>query len=97
MSEGGMAVAVAEMCIAGGLGATLIGDFDEVDWFSESNCRFVIEVEPERIAEFESLCEGFPPIYRVGTVISEPVLSFGDLFSVSVSELKDAWQKPLDW
>ncbi|MCL2710487.1 MAG: phosphoribosylformylglycinamidine synthase subunit PurL, partial [Planctomycetaceae bacterium] len=96
-SEGGLAVAIAEMCIAGDLGATLTGDFDIVDLFSESNCRFVVEVEPERVAEFESLCEGFPPIYRLGTVTTEPVLSFGDLFSVSVAELKSAWQGTLDW
>jgi len=29
--------------------------------------------------------------------LSGAVLSFGELFSVSVGELKAAWQKPLDW
>jgi len=94
MSEGGLAVAIAEMCIAGRLGANLNGDFDEVDWFSESNSRFMIEVAPEHTAEIESLFKGFP-IYKFGTVTAEPVLSFGDLLSVSVSELKDAFVKPV--
>ena len=102
MSEGGLAVAVAEMCIAGGLGASAIEDrrfvhgFTEESLFSESNSRFMIEVEPQHTAEIESLFKGCP-IYKFGTVTTEPVLSFGDLFSVSVDELKDAWQGTLDW
>ena len=98
MSEGGLAVAIAEMCIASGLGATLIDDcvLDKVTLFSESNSQFVIEIEPEHTTEIRSLFEGLPICY-LGTVTAEPVLSFGDLFSVSVDELKTAWQKPLDW
>jgi len=96
MSEGGLAVAIAEMCIAARLGAKLTGDFDAKLLFSESNSRFVIEVEPQYTSEIESLFDGLP-ITELGTVIAEPVLSFGDLFSVGVIELKTAWQKPLDW
>jgi len=96
LSEGGLAVAVAEMCIAGGLGASLPGHFDKVDLFCESNSRFVIEVEPKHMLEIESLFKGLP-IHKLGGVITEPALAFGDLFSVSVDELKSAWQKPLDW
>ena len=108
LSEGGLAVSVAEMCIAGGLGARLFDDFlDEATLFSESNSRFIIEVAPEHTTEIESLFEDVLADYpihwfRIGTVTAEPVLSLGDLFSVdlfsvSVDELKTAWQKPLDW
>ena len=96
MSEGGLAVAIAEMCIAGGLGASLPGHFDEVELFSESNSRFIIEVEPKYMIEIESLFQGFP-IHKLGTVVKESVLAFDDLFSIGVDELKTAWQKPLDW
>ena len=49
LSEGGLAVAVAEMAFAGGIGADLtrLGDAqlpDEVLLFSESTTRFVVEV-----------------------------------------------------
>ena len=94
-SEGGLAVAVSEMCIGGGLGATLTGDFDAERLFSESNSRFVIEVEPEHAAEIESLFGSW--IHELGTVNAEPILSLSNLFSVSVSELKSAWQGTLDW
>jgi len=96
MSEGGLAVAVAEMCIAGGLGATLPGHFDAEVLFCEANSRFVIEVETKNMLEVESLFKGLP-IHKLGTVTTEPLLVFNDLFSVSVDELKTAWQKPLDW
>ena len=50
LSEGGLAVAIAEMCIAGGLGAIVERQFAEFSdlepeaWlFAESNTRFLIE------------------------------------------------------
>jgi hypothetical protein len=95
LSEGGLAVAVAEMCIAGGFGAKLTGEFDVITLFSESNSRFVIEVEPAHTAEVESLFKGLP-IRKLGEVTAEKVLTFGESFSANVDELKAAWQKPLD-
>ncbi|MDR0328027.1 MAG: phosphoribosylformylglycinamidine synthase, partial [Planctomycetaceae bacterium] len=95
LSEGGLAVAVAEMCIAGELGAKLIGNFDVVALFSESNSRFVIEVEPARTSALESLFANLP-IRKLGEVTSEKVLSFGEVFTADVDELKAAWQQPLD-
>jgi phosphoribosylformylglycinamidine (FGAM) synthase-like enzyme len=95
LSEGGLAVAVAEMCIAGGLGAKLTSEFDVVTLFSESNSRFVIEVEPACTAEVESLFKDLP-IRKLGNVVADKVLTFGEAFSANVDELKAAWQKPLD-
>ena len=96
LSEGGLAVAVAEMCFAGGLGAKLTGNFDAVALFSESNSRFVVEVEPKNAAELESLFQELP-ILKLGEVTAEKVLSFDELFSANVDDLKVAWQNPLDW
>ncbi|MDR0521346.1 MAG: phosphoribosylformylglycinamidine synthase subunit PurL [Planctomycetaceae bacterium] len=100
LSEGGLAVAVAEMCFAGGFGADLTGHFDVIALFSESNSRFVIEVEPENVPDLENCFSGIP-ICRLGTVSAEPVLRFGDAcsggFEADIAELKAAWQKPLDW
>ena len=96
LSEGGLAAAVAEMCFAGGLGANLTGNFDMVTLFSESNSRFVVEVEPANTVEIESLFKDMP-IRKLGNVTAEKVLLFGETFSAKVDELKAAWQKPLDW
>ena len=96
LSEGGLAVAVAEMCIAGDFGANLLGDFDVIALFSESNSRFVVEVELEKASALESLFRELP-IRKLGEVTQDKVLSFGKAFSADVGELKAAWQRPLDW
>jgi phosphoribosylformylglycinamidine synthase len=68
-SEGGLAVALAEMAFAGGLGARIrladvphdgsadprSDDFDTVLLFAESASRFVIEVEPGKRAALKAL------------------------------------------
>src|SRR5437868_10958047 len=72
LSEGGLAVAVAEMAFAGGVGADLTalgatdGDLpDAVRLFSESPTRFVVEVRPEQAAAFEA-CLADVPHARLG-------------------------------
>jgi phosphoribosylformylglycinamidine (FGAM) synthase-like enzyme len=55
LSEGGLAVAVAEMAFAGGIGVDLTSLGaptlpDHVALFSESTTRFVVEVRPDREA-----------------------------------------------
>ena len=69
LSEGGLAVAAAEMAFAGGLGMELdltnvprtddVTRTDEV-LFSESNSRFVVEVAPRNRAGFEEALAGLP-------------------------------------
>ena len=57
LSDGGLAVALAESCLAGGIGlsVTLPGD-PFVALFSESAARAVVEVRPGAEAEFGLLC-----------------------------------------
>jgi phosphoribosylformylglycinamidine (FGAM) synthase-like enzyme len=73
LSEGGLAVAAAEMAFAGGLGARLYlsecpfvagidGPHDPTDilLFAESNSRFLCEVPAEKRREFEEALAGVP-------------------------------------
>jgi phosphoribosylformylglycinamidine synthase II/phosphoribosylformylglycinamidine synthase I len=65
VSEGGIAVALAEMCIAGRLGAEISTDvlgvyFDpmekvEAALFAESLGRYIVELRPDDVDTFESL------------------------------------------
>ncbi|RPI50820.1 MAG: phosphoribosylformylglycinamidine synthase subunit PurL, partial [Chloroflexi bacterium] len=75
-AEGGLAVAVAEMALAGRLGAELSlvdlprapgVDRDDVALFSESCGRFLVEVAPDDAATFEQALAGRPcaPVGRV--------------------------------
>lgn len=105
LSEGGFAVAVAEMCFAGGIGAditTLPGNLsDEAKLFSESPTRFVVEVKPEHAQAFEACLAGVP-VARVGVTVADQRLRIAGtnaewLVWVKLGTLKEAWQKPLRW
>jgi phosphoribosylformylglycinamidine synthase len=75
-SEGGLAVALAEMALAGGLGATIslrdvpcedAAACDAVLLFSESPTRFLLEVPPQHYAALADLA-GDIPLGRLGEV-----------------------------
>ena len=109
-SEGGLAVALAEMAFAGGLGieADLRGlprskDCWRVDaqLFSESNSRYIVEVEPEYYHGFAKLMLNLP-FGQIGKVTEERMLIIkadnGDAaIKTDIDALKSAWQKPFDW
>jgi phosphoribosylformylglycinamidine synthase II len=110
LSEGGLAVAVAEMAFAGGLGARI--DLDSVPrdersrdpavlLFSESNTRLLCEVRPENKAAFEDQMSGVP-FAQVGEVIDSDKLEVLDsdgtpVVQADLATLKEAWQRPLRW
>ncbi len=107
LSEGGLAVAAAEMAFAGGWGATIdlarvpcgagpLADRPEVVLFSESNTRFLCEVETAQAAAFEDRLAGIPAA-RVGEVTQTPRLQIGSWIDTDLASLKEAWQKPLAW
>jgi phosphoribosylformylglycinamidine synthase len=102
LSEGGFAVAIAEMCFAGGLGAdvaNLPGESDIVRLFSESQTRFIIEATPANSGKLKALFSGLP-FAKIGTVSKEPRLRIAGangewLIWAALGELKEAWQSPL--
>jgi phosphoribosylformylglycinamidine synthase II len=86
LSEGGLGVALAESCIAGGIGADIYlaaacfadpdSDCaleDEEILFSESTGRIVISVDPKKEEEFFEAC-GEIPVVRIGTVMDHSSL-----------------------
>jgi phosphoribosylformylglycinamidine synthase II len=109
-SEGGLAVALAEMAFAGGLGieVNLHGLPRSKDcWrldaqlFSESNSRYIVEVEPENYHAFAKLMLNLP-FGQIGKVTEERMLVIkadnGDaVIKSDIDALKSAWQKPFDW
>ncbi len=107
LSEGGLAVAAAEMAFAGGLGLQLeIGSIattlssPAVALFSESNSRFLVEVDSARQAEFSKIM-GSLPLQHLGHVTAQAKLIVTDAEAVvlqaELGRLKKAWHRPLDW
>ncbi|MGV3484090.1 MAG: phosphoribosylformylglycinamidine synthase subunit PurL [Planctomycetaceae bacterium] len=108
LSEGGLAIALAEMAMAGRLGARVdiaaVGEglSDTVKLFSESNTRFLIEVTPENVsAVTAAFAQAGVSCLRLGQVTEEPQLRIdsGDqhLIDQPIQALLERWQKPLDW
>jgi len=99
LSEGGLAVAAAEMCIGGRLGLNLsIQAQDPVRvLFGETNGCLLVEVRPEACATFEAVLAGMP-LQWLGVVSAEPRLEISSsdqqsLLSLPVSELVAAWEQ----
>lgn len=101
LSEGGLAVAAAEMALAGGLGLALDPGRAPLDLpageaspalvlFSESNGRWLVEVAPADAQAFERALAGCP-LARLGEVTAEPVLRLGPV-SLDVAALDRAWR-----
>jgi len=109
-SEGGLAVALAEMAFAGGLGMTIslaevptnrdVTRTDQV-LFSESTSRFILEIRPQDLANFARLCRNVR-FGQIGTITGDPRLVIKDhnnstVIDADVAELKHTWQEPLRW
>jgi phosphoribosylformylglycinamidine synthase len=108
LSEGGLAVAAAEMAFAGSYGIDLwlrkvpkpnSMKRNDFTLFSESNSRFLIEVVEKRQQDFEALMQGNDFSF-VGQVKKDPYFSVYGLnddriMDASLVKLRDAWKRTL--
>ncbi len=105
LSEGGLAVAAAEMVIAGRLGlelelaqAELPADIS-VALFSETPSRFLVEVQPDAAPAFEATMAGVS-LSQLGRVTEQPLLRISQqghaIARINLAELGHAWQAGLD-
>lgn len=104
LSEGGLAVALAEAALAGRLGARVElagGDLDDTALlFGETTGRLLVEVAPGDVERFEALLAG-QPLARLGLVTAEPRLVLArarrPLVGLGVDELLGAFQGGAPW
>jgi phosphoribosylformylglycinamidine synthase len=103
-SEGGLAIALAEMCIGGRIGATVdIDGSGEGDvWgrlWGESLGRFVVAVSPQHEAAFLAAMKGHTTTV-LGEVVNDNVLTITDgddaLVSMDVDNMATVWKGTLD-
>jgi phosphoribosylformylglycinamidine synthase II len=107
LSEGGLAVAAAELAFSGGLGVEIslsnvptVGDFPKealaAKLFGESAGRFLVEVEPDKASEFEKLFTNLPHA-QIGKVTDTGRIIIDQCINVSIEEAKNAWQNTFNW
>jgi phosphoribosylformylglycinamidine synthase len=107
LAEGGLAVAVAESCIAGDIGADIdlglmsggIKFEDEELLFSESTGRILVSVSPANEKEFRSVFRGIPCM-KIGRVNCDGFLRIRGATGeeravIPVNELTEAYRGPL--
>jgi phosphoribosylformylglycinamidine synthase II len=107
LSDGGLAVSLAEMAFTGGLGLRVnlervpINQEMRTDYilFSESNSRLLVEVPESKTVDFEITMMG--SVYAdIGSVISEKRLLVTKnnvkVLDVSLEALIDSWKTPLE-
>ncbi|MCM8779560.1 MAG: phosphoribosylformylglycinamidine synthase subunit PurL [Candidatus Omnitrophica bacterium] len=116
-SEGGLGVALAEMSFAGGIGMDIFlaevpyqaqnlkrkaqNARNDFILFSESNSRFLVEVERKKQKEFENALKGVP-LGLIGCASEKKefrVFGLDNRLCVNcpIQDLKEAWQAPLRW
>ena len=107
-SEGGLGVALAEMCLAGGVGANIKLIYaprdpywhyspDEVVLFSESLSRFLVEVRPEDAEQFRAIMsEAGVPHECFGVIGGDRLVINGrtdsPILDLPLSDLEKAWR-----
>ena len=108
LSDGGLAVSLAEMAIGGKMGfevdLSLVPRCQELSLeeilYSESASRLLLTVKPEHKARFENMFVG-QKLACLGQTIASPELNFyfqdKPVMQISVQEATQAWKRTLDW
>jgi phosphoribosylformylglycinamidine synthase len=96
LSNGGLAIALAESCLHGNRGCdvTLPGD-SFTDLFSESSARAVVSVAPGRESDFATLAAQHDVPARTLGAVAGDALQVADAFVIPVTEMREAWSATL--
>ena len=105
LSEGGLAVAVAESCLRFNVGARIwldeLMERDGLDltaaMFSESQGRVIVSIGREDDVKFQGLCEARGvPVLRIGVTDSESEsLDIKDVATLELNQIREGWAKAL--
>ncbi len=99
-SEGGIAVALVESALAGGLGAEIVDPIPEgrrnVALFGEGPSRIVVSLHHSDLPRLEALADAYDvPLHRKGRV-DGTTLTWNGLFALELESLYRAYKSALD-
>ncbi len=98
-SEGGLAVALAECCISGGVGFTGRWEIDgrlDSALFGEAQSRIVISVRPEDLDKLKGIAAEHAVEVRVLGTVGGGRFQIGGHIDLPVDEISDAWKRGLE-
>jgi phosphoribosylformylglycinamidine synthase II len=96
VADGGVAIAIAESCFAGGTGARVDG-LDPAGLstaallFGETQARYLLSCAPHRVPHLEATFRGRAPVRAIGTVGGDRI-EIGDAISVGLEEARREWE-----
>ena len=98
VSDGGLAVALAESCVQGNIGFRSNWQLDQ-DWqaalFGEAQSRIIISMSKDKLSKFEALAEQESTPWVLLGVVGGTSLRIGTLMDVSLEDLDKAWSHSL--
>jgi len=99
LSEGGLAVALAESCISGGIGAKVSVNSElrtDISLFSESQSRILLSASPDKAAELEtSLVQAGVKVQQIGIVQGQDLtieVNAKQAVQSPVAQLEKVWK-----
>ena len=98
-SDGGLAVAIAESCIAGNIGfqgeSEIHGRWDAA-LFGEAQSRIVVSLDGDKLPMLKSICsdEGVDWC-KIGLVVGD-LIQWGKHLNISLTLVEDAWRGGID-
>jgi phosphoribosylformylglycinamidine synthase len=105
LTEGGLAVAIAESCLRFNVGARIwldeLMERDGLDltaaMFSESQARVIVSIGREDDVKFQGLCEARGvPVLRIGVTDKESkALDIKDVATLELNQIREGWSKAL--
>ena len=102
ISDGGLIISMIESCVIGGmpLGCDLSIDLHgfplHAILFGEDQSRIIITVDETQIEKIAAMCRNHHvPLTKLGTVISEPVMTINNEFTVDLTKINDMYSNSL--
>ncbi len=92
VSDGGILVAIAEMALAGNIGALLEKTDGAAHWFAEDQARFVVSVKQAHEAVFLSRAQADNIPLEVYGKTGGTILTNGDNISISIETLRNGYE-----
>ncbi|MEO0293128.1 MAG: AIR synthase-related protein, partial [candidate division WOR-3 bacterium] len=105
LSEGGLAVGLAEMCFSNEIGCEVDISFitptlrEDILLFSESNSRFLLEVKRDKARYVERHLKGIP-FYKIGETRGDSFILKKErktIMDVKIRHILDLWEKAVKW
>lgn len=98
ISNGGIAIALAEMCFKNNIGCkiNLEGKMEEYKKLFSETSGFILEVRPENLEKIKMIFEkNNAKVFEIGKTVDNGLISINESVNLEIKKAKQAWQNGL--